>query len=91
MNKSEKLANAIGNRLEILMRKRGYSQTLMAYKTDISQAAINRYINGKRIPAGDCIIKLAEILNCSTDDILMGLKTVPIMGKPYLYFLEVIL
>ena len=71
---SERLAKAIGKRLEALMENRGYSQKWMANKTGLSQAAINRYLHGRRIPAGDCVIAMAKVLRCSTDDILVGTK-----------------
>lgn len=71
---AERLAKAIGKRLGELMEGHGYSQKWFAKKTGISQAAINRYLNGKRLPSAECVIAMAKALKCSTDDILTGSK-----------------
>lgn len=49
----------------------GLTQDVVAQKTGISRAAIQAYESGK-IPKGDYLLTLSEVLNCSVDWLLKG-------------------
>ncbi len=46
------------------------SQIELAAKMGTTAVTISRWENGSRKPDPDAIVKLAEILKCSTDDLL---------------------
>ena len=48
----------------------GMSGAVVARKLDISPAAFFRYERGEVIPSADIIIKLSQVFNCTTDDLL---------------------
>lgn len=62
---------AFGSRLKARRDQLGLTQDFMAQKTGISRAAIQAYESGK-IPKGDYLLVLSDLLDCSTDWLLKG-------------------
>ena len=60
---------------EIMVLKKISNRTL-ANKTGITEVSIGRYVNGHRVPKATEIIKIAEALNVSIDEILQTDKQV---------------
>lgn len=58
-------------RLYKKMRQRGYTQDDLSYETKISAGTISRYINGDAVPTAYKLSRIAEVLHCSTDDLVM--------------------
>lgn len=67
--------DSLGNRIVILLRKRGLTQKELAEKTKISEATLSRYIHGDRQPRANNIANIADTLQTTTDYLLGGGKT----------------
>lgn len=48
----------------------GYNQDAIAYETGISPGAISKYINGDMVPTVYKLQKIADVLNCTVDDLI---------------------
>lgn len=59
----------IGARLTALLRERGMSQKDLAEVTNLTPAAISRYVNGERVPRAITIAALAKALGVKPADI----------------------
>lgn len=55
------------NRMYRRMLMKGYTQEDLAYKTGISQASINRYVNADVVPNAYVLNKIAKALGCTPD------------------------
>lgn len=62
----------IGERLQTLRKKAGYSQEQVAEMLGLSRQAISKWESGQGKPEIDNIVKLTEIYNVSADYILLG-------------------
>ena len=47
-------------RLKAIIREEGMSQKVFAEEIDVSLGAVEQYLSGKRIPAGDVIMKIVS-------------------------------
>ena len=56
------------DRLRTIMNRKGITQEELANRLGTTQTVISRYINGITVPNYVIVEKIAEILNCSTDD-----------------------
>lgn len=63
------MSATIGTRLTILLKERGMSQKELAEATNLTPAAISRYINGDRTPRAITIAALAQALGVKPADI----------------------
>lgn len=50
-------------------QKRKMTQTELAEKIGVRQAAISEYESGEKIPGVENLIRLADALNCSLDEL----------------------
>ena len=62
------------NYLRDIRKSRGLTMKELGKKVSTSEAAIGYYETGKRSINDSMLTKLAEVLECSTDDILKGPK-----------------
>lgn len=46
------------------------TQEMLAAKLNVTRSAVGMWETGKAMPTADKLIALAEILNCTTDDLL---------------------
>lgn len=53
-----------------LMEERDISQKNLAMKAHITQAALSRYINMRRIPDSVSVINIARALDCDIEDLI---------------------
>ena len=58
------------NNLKKIVKEKNKSLTSLAVELEISREAVSQYISGKIKPKTSTIIKMAEILNTSTDYLL---------------------
>lgn len=49
--------------IKVGMKKKGYSQTRLAEIMNVEQSAVNFWVNGKTIPSGDKLVKIAKELD----------------------------
>lgn len=63
------MAAPIGARLTALLRERGMSQKELAEATNLTPAAVSRYVNGERVPRAITIAALAKALGVEPADI----------------------
>ena len=57
------------NNLKKILKEKGLSQKDLAKKTNITRAAISRYVRGERIPNGYNLLKMAKTLSLKAEDI----------------------
>ena len=69
-DESAKTYEIFASRLNKELTERKLNQEEFARKIDISVGALSNYRNGKNIPMGDIIVKIANEFNCSTDYLL---------------------
>ena len=61
---------SLGSRIKEYRKKRGYTQSQMASKLNMTEANFSSYERDKSTPPGDKVSKIASILNVSTDYLL---------------------
>lgn len=59
------------SRIEVRRRQMHMTQAELAEKVGVTQGAISMIENGDRSPSLDVLIKLASVLNCKLDDLVM--------------------
>ncbi len=70
----------LGQRIARLRKEKGLTQVEVAKKTGLSQVLVSDYERGRLRPNPDTIIKLAQILLVTTDE-LLGVKESPTTGS----------
>ena len=66
-----------GNNLKTLRKKRGYTQTALGKAVGATKGTVSTWETGNRDPAIPTLIKLADLLNCTTDELLRDNPLVP--------------
>lgn len=61
---------SIGERILNLRKELNLNQKELAEKTGITEASLSRYENNLREPKAEIVIKISEVLGCSTDYLL---------------------
>ena len=54
--------------------KMGLSQSMLAEKMHVSREAVSKWENGHNLPDASIMLQLAEVLNVTVDDLLVGEK-----------------
>lgn len=60
----------IGNRITKARKKLNLNQKELADKCGITEATLSRYENGLREPKSEIVVKMADVLNVTTDYLL---------------------
>jgi len=69
--KAERQGNAVlGQRLAKLRKERGFTQVELAKQLALSQAIVSNYERGRVRPHPEFLLKLAQLLDVSTDELL---------------------
>lgn len=63
------LKQAFGRRLDKLRMAKGWRQSELARRAGLSRDQISTYIRGTSLPSRDSLEKLAQVFNCSPDDL----------------------
>ena len=73
----EYFQGTVGERIQDLLREKKMTQAVLAQRTQISKATLNRYITDEnsRIPH-DALLQIARVLGASTD-FLLGATDIP--------------
>ena len=61
---------AFGRNLMIALFDRKMTQTQLAEKIGVTQAAVNYYISEKRTPTLELCVKIADVLGMSLDELV---------------------
>lgn len=67
----DQIALPLGERLKQLRQERGWSQADLATKVGTDPGQISRYENGKMTPSAEAVVRLAEVLDVTTDYLLI--------------------
>ncbi len=59
----------VGARIKTLMKERGMNQKQLAEATNLTPAAVSRYVNGERMPREITIAAMAKALGVTPADI----------------------
>lgn len=70
------------DRARSLMTEAGMTQTAMADHLGISSGALSHYLMGRRDPPVELISRMANVLGCTTDALLVGLEHTPSASQP---------
>ncbi len=62
----------LGARIAALRRQAGFSQAELAQRLRISASAVGMYEQGRREPAADLLVALADVFGVSVDYLLTG-------------------
>ena len=62
----------LGDRIALLRRGRGWSQTELAHRLHISTSAVGMYEQGRREPSLEAVVELAAVFGVSADYLLTG-------------------
>ncbi|MFY9341598.1 MAG: helix-turn-helix transcriptional regulator [Planctomycetota bacterium] len=57
-------------RLRELRARRGFTQDHVAKRLGCHESAVSRWESGSRFPTGEDLVALADLFECSTDDLL---------------------
>lgn len=68
----EEFRREFGRRLRKMIHERGFTQVQFATQVGIHQPELSAYINGKRTPGFYNACRIANVLHCSTDDLMYG-------------------
>lgn len=68
---AEPSALPLGERLKQLRQERGWSQAELAAKVGADAGQISRYENGRMTPSAEAVVKIAEVLDVTTDYLLV--------------------
>lgn len=71
MTDHDGLVLPLGERLKALRRERSWSQADLAAKVNADAGQISRYENGRMTPSAEAVVRLAEVLDISTDYLLI--------------------
>lgn len=61
--------------IKAIRKKRGLKQIEIAKKLNIAQSAVAAWETGKAFPKAETLIALADVLDCSVDELLGRDKT----------------
>lgn len=64
---------AVGLIISEKLKAMGLSQKEFAEQVGVKESSISHYINGERVPRGAILLKIANLLNISTET-LLGIK-----------------
>lgn len=67
----DEIALPLGERLKQLRQEHGWSQADLAAKIGTDPGQISRYENGKMTPSAEAVVRLAQILDVTTDYLLI--------------------
>ena len=57
-------------RIREIRKERGLTAESVARQIGVTQAALSNWENGARNPKPDMIVKIAQVLECTTDELL---------------------
>ena len=64
------LMSIVSTNLKKYMNKQKYTQKELSVKSRLTEVAISRYINGKRLPSTMALLKLAQALEINVSDLV---------------------
>ena len=70
----------IGRRLAVLRKERGFTQVELSQRLGVTQAVVSEYERGRSRLHAPMLVRVAEILSVSTDE-LVGLRETKTNGR----------
>ena len=70
----------LGARIAALRQEAGYSQAELAHRLKISPSAVGMYEQGRREPAAQTLLDMAQVFGVSVDFLLTGKVQTPTEG-----------
>lgn len=77
----EEWRELFSNKIKELMVANNISQRRLAKKIDVSHVTLNRWLNCNRSPSAIAIVRMAEVFNCSTDELINFGKIVDLKNR----------
>lgn len=66
------MARSLTYRIKEMLQEKGISQKELSELTGITESAISHYVKGTRVPRGANLVKIANALGTTADDLLSG-------------------
>lgn len=73
--KNNRILNNFSSRFSLLIRESGITQSEIAKKIGVSQAAVNFYKTGKNMPGGEELFKISKLFGVSIDWLITGVES----------------
>ena len=77
-------------RIKDLMKEKGINQKELAQRSNITECAMSRYLNGNREPRIEAIFRISRALNVSVDYLLQDWDEVEPMTFPYQVYTKMV-
>ena len=75
---------SIGEKIAAARKARGWSQEELGFKTDVSTQAVSKWENDLSVPDRKHLVRLADLLELSLDELLGDVPTPGwMLGSPY--------
>lgn len=74
------MTNQFNERLSELLKAYGYTQKAFSQEIGVTEAAMSHYIKGDRVPRAAILLKMAEVLGATTED-LVGVEKTNVEGE----------
>lgn len=59
-------------RLKEIMQRKGFNNYQLSKALNVSPSTVTRWVEGSIVPRYDVLMRLCDILECTTDDVLRG-------------------
>ena len=59
----------MNSNLRAILKEKNISQKELAEKIGLTESAVSRFINENRIPTGENMLKIADVLNVKVEDL----------------------
>lgn len=67
-------------RITEIRKKKGFSRKELSNHIGYAKVTLGRWERGERVPDGNALLAMAEILGCTTDDLLRNPPPAPSTG-----------
>ena len=68
-------------KIKDLREQKGLTQLELSQELGVQRSAIAKWETGRTFPRTELLLKLAQILNCTVDELLQGEKKTPPQGE----------
>lgn len=65
------MAKTVNEKILSLLKKKNMTQKELAKRAGITESAVSHYISGDRVPRGVTLVKIANALETTTDNLLL--------------------
>lgn len=64
----------MANRLKELIRNKGFNNYQLSKALNVAPSTVTRWVEGTIVPRYDVLMRLCDLLECKTDDVLRSMN-----------------